>query len=792
MSGAHILRAGGELAVNLDPMGDHWRVQWGESDWFGPLGFGVSAGGRHYRGAGAPWVPGAEALSPTLVETTGADDLGAYAGFTIGWSGLPLPVRTHVRAYVDLPLVVFRLEAAEAIAGLGSGAFEAPTVAWPTFIPALRDAGGVPPGTTSYGHAYCEFATPATSDAACGTFQRPGHRPPIVEPLLLIAPDGRTLLLGPLNAFHDQIIAVPDGADRVAEGIRCGWHGDLATVPGGFATELALYACSSPRAVLAEWAALLLERAETRRRGRYADDGVGKLSYWTDNGGVYYYRTDPDTSYSETLRAVVEDLHSREVPIRSVQIDSWFYPQEIPRPVSPEGAPVVPPSGMLTWDARDDVFPEGLTGLRAQLGNLPLTFHSRHFASTSPYFEHYAHWADGAYAHPSDPAMYDTLMASAANWGAMTYEQDWLVEAFLAVRGLREAPGRAADWQVALDRAAGAHGLTLQWCMATPADFLQTVALRNVTSIRTSGDYRYVFDNGLNWVYFLHTNALARALQLTPYKDVFISHADTEFGEPYAEVEALIAALSSGPVGIGDKRGHTNREIVMRTCREDGVLIKPDVPLAALSRCFHAHAFFDAVPLIGETYSRHPAGDWIYVTSFNASAAKVPLTFRVALADLGDLCPTGPVIAYNWRTGETERLEPGDGWDLSLAWQDWDFRVLCPLLPGEMTVFGDVGKYATAGDRRIANIAVCGAGFECDVVGAPDTWAEVCGYAAERPAAVAAGFPVRPAALAFQARPDPAVPSWRWDAGTRRWTARVWLGQAGRTRLRVHAPAKRR
>ena len=35
-------------------------------------------------------------------------------------------------------------------------------------------------------------------------------------------------------------------------------------------------------------------------------------------------------------------------------------------------------------------------------------------------------------------------MEQAAAWGAVTYEQDWLVESFLGVRGLREAPGRAA------------------------------------------------------------------------------------------------------------------------------------------------------------------------------------------------------------------------------------------------------------------------------------------------------------------------------------------------------------
>src|SRR5262249_9521524 len=165
----------------------------------------------------------------------------------------------------------------------------------------------------------------------------------------------------------------------------------------------------------------------------------------------------------------------------------------------------------------------------------------------------------------------------------------------------------ARAWQEALDRAGGARGISLQWCMSTPADFMQTVSLANLTSIRTSGDYRYLFDSGLNWTWFLHVNALARVLGLTPFKDVFISHGPTpsRAGEAYAEGEPLLAALSSGPVGIGDEIGCSDRDIIMRTCREDGVLVKPDVPIAALDRCFMRNAFLEPEPLLGETYSDH-------------------------------------------------------------------------------------------------------------------------------------------------------------------------------------------
>jgi len=254
------------------------------------------------------------------------------------------------------------------------------------------------------------------------------------------------------------------------------------------------------------------------------------------------------------------------------------------------------------------------------------------------------------------------MMADAARWGAITYEQDWMVETFLGVRGLREQAGRARAWQEHLDAGAAAHGLHLQWCMATPADFFQTVTMRQLASIRTSGDYRYLFDNGLNWVWFLHTNALARALGLVPFKDVFLSHGATSMsdGEPYAEVEALLASLSAGPVGIGDQLGCTDRDLVMRTCREDGVLVKPDVPIAAVDQCFRANSFFEPSALIGECYSAHPAGRWVYVASFNAHRGKQPLDVRVELAALGESRPWSrsigggaPRPASMWTAGGT-------------------------------------------------------------------------------------------------------------------------------------------
>jgi hypothetical protein len=691
----------------------HWRISWHDPDWLGPLELRVS---------GVTIAPRLERVME------GDDDLGAFIRADVG--GLAAPLRASVRAYRERALLVFRLQTDADLPNFGNGTFADPSLAWPALRPNRRTANGVAMGTRTYGHQYAEFALPVVgSDSATGFLFAP-HRPPVVEPLLFLAPDGRTLVLAPLDCFHEQIIAVPADKEHKDDGIRCGWHGDLAEIPAGFATDLCVWAAPSPRAALDLWGETLRRRHATQRRGRYADGGVGKLSYWTDNGAVYYYRTAPGRDYSTTLEAVIRDLQDKAISVGSLQLDSWFYPHAITREVGPKEPDLVPPTGMMRWEPREDLFPHGFSDLRCRVPGLPLILHSRHFSSRSPYWRDHACWQDGEYAHPRDERLLERLMEYAATWGAITYEQDWMVESFLGVRGLRAAPGRARAWQEALDRAAGNRGMTLQWCMATPADFMQTVSLANVTSIRSSGDYRYLFDSGLNWVWFLHVNALARALGLTPYKDVFISHGKTanSAGEPYAEIEALLAALSSGPVGIGDEIGCSEPTVVLRTCREDGVLVKPDVPIAALDRCFAHNAFLEPQPLIGETYSDHPAGRWWYVPVFNACRTKEPIDVVVRLGDLGPSAPRAPVIAFDWRRRTCTRLEADDGWRASLAWQDWDYRVICPVLPGDVALIGDVSKYATAGDRRIAGIRATDGAVTFDVLGVPGTSAEIWGW----------------------------------------------------------------
>ena len=236
--------------------------------------------------------------------------------------------------------------------------------------------------------------------------------------------------------------------------------------------------------------------------------------------------------------------------------------------------------------------------------------------------------------------------------------------------------------------------------MGSPADFAQTTTLTQVTSVRTCGDHGYIATPGQLWAWFCTTNALARALGLMPFKDVF--RADPDVAGDHGEPEALLSALSTGPVGLGDRVGRFDPALAMRTCRADGVLIKPHVPIAATSRSMLANAGFRDTLMVAECWSDHPAGRWTYVTTMRCSPGDAITSGTVSLSDLGDAAPTGDVVVWNWRTGATSRLPATGSWTATLAAEEWEHHVVAPVLAGGIAVIGDTSKFVTAGDARVA------------------------------------------------------------------------------------------
>ena len=306
------------------------------------------------------------------------------------------------------------------------------------------------------------------------------------------------------------------------------------------------------------------------------------------------------------------------MPLGAVQLDSWFYPHVDLRPFDTDEW-VVPPTAMVAWEERPDVLPDGIADLRRPPGRPAARRpHPPPVVRRRRSRPRCRCTSTGRTPRPATPEAYERWLDQCLAWGVETFEHDWLVEVFFGVRGLRAAPGRARAWQEGIDRAARDRGITLQWCMGTPADFAQTVTLTQVTSVRTCGDHGYIATAGQLWAWFCTTNALARALGLMPFKDVF--RADPEVAGDNGEPEALLSALSTGPVGLGDR----GRPVRPRAG-------PPHLPGRRhphqARRAHRRHRRVDARPtagfrnelLVAECFSDHPAGRWAYVLGLHAN-----------------------------------------------------------------------------------------------------------------------------------------------------------------------------
>jgi hypothetical protein len=142
-------------------------------------------------------------------------------------------------------------------------------------------------GTPMYlGFAFTQFALPVVAGPSLDFDFNPAPnlRSPAALGLLMARVEQQHILLAPLEHPHEQVIGIADS------GLVWGWHGDLDEVPSGFSTTLGIYVGTSSDELLERWGNEL--RAGRPARPRRTNPVVTHLSYWTDNGAAYWYRTE--------------------------------------------------------------------------------------------------------------------------------------------------------------------------------------------------------------------------------------------------------------------------------------------------------------------------------------------------------------------------------------------------------------------------------------------------------------------------------------------------------------------
>ena len=448
--------------------------------------------------------------------------------------------------------------------------------------------------------------------------------------------------------------------------LRCGIVANTKGIPAGFVQTAVLAMASGINRAFENWGNFLTDLSGKKRPRNDADIGLKYLGYWTDHGAHYYYRTAPGLDYVGTLLKVRDEFRAAKQRLGYIQLDSWFYPK------GRRGDWHTVRDGTYLYEAAPQLFPEGLGAFQKQLG-LALMTHNRWLDAHSPYRKKFAISGNVAV----DPALWRRWMRYLRGAGVRIYEQDWLSGPALAQRTL-DAGERFMDLMAA---AAGAEGMTMQYCMPLPRHFLQSSKYSNLTTIRPSGDRLREH----HWRKFLFNGRLATALGVWPWTDVFKS-PETE--------NLLLATLSGGMVGVGDAIGKIDWSSLRRAVRADGVIVKPDEPLAPLDQSYIACAKDLSAPVVAAARTDHDGWITSYLFAFGGG------TTTLSPAALGY---EGPVFAYDYFRRSGAYLVPEARLRLPLSGHAAYFIVV-PVAASGIGLLGDRDKFVSNGRSRVRRV----------------------------------------------------------------------------------------
>ncbi len=652
----------------------------------------------------------------------GQDSIGAYQCVSFEWLIEKNRMHGEIRLYEEKPLSLFIQTCGVAV--------EAPPSAFPDFT-------SMPEGLHIFSYGLREFAPPRFSGTEIST------------PWLLFDDRANAFVISPASHFFVASM-IGDGQRRVASG----FNPRLRNVPAGFSQQTLIAVGQGINATWEQWGNALVALQGSKRPNNAEDPILKYLGYWTDNGASYYYNYDLEKGYARTLQDLVERYRVEQIPIRYLQLDSWWYYKTTTDADGKQGkeikAPKLPPGewnrygGLLEYKAHTNLFPSGLVAFQKSIG-LPLVTHNRWVDPASPYWKNYR--ISGVAA--VDPKWWDDIADYLHSSGIITYEQDWLDRIYTYSPEFSSSVDAGEAFLDNMSRACKEHRITLQYCMPYPCYFLQGSRYENLTSIRTSGD-RF---NKNRWNDFLYTSRLASCMGIWPWADVYMS---SETGN------LLLSTLSAGPVGIGDAIGAENKTNLLKAVRADGMIIKPDAPIVPVDQCYINDAVSNAAPLLASTYTDHANLRTEYLFAFNRrSSSRGEVHFTP-----DQLGFSVPVYAYDFFSGAAERLQPKDVFHARLREASPGFWVLAPLGKSGIAFLGDQGKFVSTGKQRIASLHDEPTRLSTDVVFAEnETSATLHGYADAMPKVSASfgqvgtiEYDVATRHFLVEVKPDLAVP----------------------------------
>jgi len=554
--------------------------------------------------------------------------------------------------------------------------------------------------TLSYPVATTSFPFPSLSQyptglkhvAFSGTFAPPTFSTLAEEsPWAFFDSNADTFIISPAANFM-----VASLSQTSSGAIQSGLAWQITSVPQGFSHRTLLVIDRGINRAFGTWGKALSALQGKSRPANDSDTGLNRLGYWTDNGATYYYHMEGKLSYIDTLSAVKADFDQRGIGLGYLQLDSWFYPK------GPQAQWADSADGFYQYSADSDLFGSSLAAFQQSLG-IPLITHARWIDPSSPYRQQYAISGNVS----TDPAYWSMVAGYLQSAGVTTYEQDWLSAQAQTAIDLADPEAFLGGMASALAQS----GLTMQYCMPTTRHVMQSSKYSNLTTIRGAND-RF---NPDKWTPFLYSSRLIGAVGAWPFADVLMSTETSNL---------LLATLSAGPIGLGDRIGTLSTANVLHAVRQDGVIVKPDAPITPVDATFlNDSASLQSAPMVSSTYTDFSGLRAHYVFAYPQSAANNQFSFAVS-----DLGWNASAYVYDYFNNSGRVVLPTDVINETITGSSL-YLVVAPIGKSGIAVIGDTGQFVTLGKKRIPTLTDDGSVHLSIVFASGEASRTVIGYA---------------------------------------------------------------